>query len=239
MKVLNPTVTVVLPSHMKAPYLPGSLATVTQQTRLDLEVVVVDSGEWLNQWTPEAIRMQTIHEEWSKHPLVTWVTLGEPPALIQRKCPISYIVNEVVRAGLVRGRYMCVFTDDDMYEPTYVEKMAGFLDANPDRRAVFCAQKRVRQTPGTNQWTDEPGIPADAPRHGAGFDQQIDMLQLMFHTSVLQEIPDPWFDEDSETGICRHSDGMFMDKVGVLVGEVPNIPEELCTHRYTPLSTYN
>lgn len=237
MKILNPSVTVIVPSHMKPPYLPGSLATVTQQTRRDIQVIVVDSGEWIEGWQPGDIRMESIYKEWSAHPLVEWYSLGEPPALIERKCPISYVANEVIRAGLIRGRYTCVFTDDDMYDPTYVEKMAGFLDLGT-HRAVYCAQKRLRvHADGT--FNDEPGIAADVPRHGAGFDQQIDMLQMMFQTSVLGEMDDPWFDENPETSVCRHSDGMFMDRVGEIVGEVANIPEALVTHRYTPISTYN
>lgn len=239
MKVLNPSVTFIVPSHMKPEYLPSSLDAMIHQTRRDIQIVVIDSGEWIDQQDGRSMQMQAIYHEYSAHPLVEWYCLGEPPALIERKCPISYIINEAIRAGLARGKYICIGTDDDLHHPDYVEKMAGFLDEHPWNLAVFCGQERVRVHAGGQveplPWT----ITADAPRHGDSFDGHVDMLQMMFHRSILAEIEDPWFDEDPDTSVCRHSDGLFMNKVGLLLTEVPNIPDMLVTHRHTPLSTYN
>lgn len=223
---------------MKPEYLPDSLDSIIAQTRTDIQVIVVDSGEWFGKSDPRSQAMAATYDAYSNHPFIEWFSLGEPPALITRRCPISYIINETLRKGLVRGKYMCIFTDDDLYHPQYIEKMAGFLDAEPDRRAVYCAQDRVFVAEDGTR-TPERVISADVPRHGAAFDNHIDMLQMMFHTSLLAEIGDPWFDENPEDGICRHSDGLFMNRIGEIIVEVPNVPDILVTHQFTPLSTYN
>lgn len=237
MKTLNPTITIIMPSHMKPEYLPDALDGLLTQTRTDFELVVVDSGEWIGKADARSKAMEAIHDAYSGHPLLTWFSLGEPPGLILRKCPISYIINEVIRKGLVRGKYVCVATDDDIHKPTYLEEMAGLLD-NSEWRAVYCAQDRNRiNADGTE--THEGVLPADAPRHGASFLNNIDMLQMMFQRSLLEELADPWFDENPIDEVCRCSDGLFMNKIGELVTEVGNVPRALVVHRFTPLSTYN
>lgn len=232
MKVLSPTISVVMASHMKPSWLPSALDSLVHQTRCDMQIIVIDSGEWIDQPGFAAERMQDIYDQYAKHPFVEWYTLGEPPRLIERKCPYAYIWNKAIRE-LVRGKYVCFATDDDLHSPLYMERMAGFLDENPDRRAVYCAQNRMRH--GLVDWV----IPADIPRHGDSFDTHIDMLQMMLRRDIFEDLEDPWFAEDADTDICRHSDGLFMNKVGLLLTEVPNISDILVSHRHTPDSTYN
>lgn len=237
MKVINPTVSIVLASHMKPEYLPDALDSILDQTRLDIEVILIDSGEWIPQQTDKRSQaMQAIYDVYSTHPLINWYTLGETPHLIDRKCPYAYIWNLAIRE-LIRGKYICFFTDDDLYSPEYVEQMAGYLDVNPDHPAVFCAESWIRiEADGTT--TDVRTIPADAPR--STFDNEVDMLQMMVRKDkVLDWMSDPWFNEDSSDASCRHADGQFMDRVGHRFGEVPNLPLSLVTHRFTPISTYN
>lgn len=243
MKVLNPIVSIVMASHMKPEYLPTAVYSVLDQTRQDFELIVVDSGEWINQ--PNS-PMEQVYQRLSRHPLIEWVSLGESPRLIERACPYAYIWNMAIR-DLVRGKYVCFFTDDDLYKPNFLEEMVGYLNANPEAGAVFCAQDRERQIAG--EWFPEPGISADTTR--STFDNYVDMIQMMVRYQTLMDMSPwdegdveewrafQWFPEDPADASCRHADGQFMDKVGQLLGEVPNIPQVLCTHRYTPVSTYN
>lgn len=246
-KVLNPTVTVVVCSHMKPDHLPGALDSILLQTRQDIQIIVVDSGEWHDQRPSEMI---DIYLAYSNLPTLEWYSLGEPPNLIKRKCPYAYAYNQVINLGLIRGEYVCFFTDDDHYYPTYIEKMVECLEVintddgvvgTPKRWAAFCAEDRVRIEPGL---PDEPlpGLPADAPRHGASFLDQVDLLQMMIRTKLLRHLgsmDDPWFPEDVDPGQCRHADGLFMNKVGLIVDQIHNVPEALVQHRFTPESTYN
>lgn len=222
---------------MKPEYLPDALDGLLAQTRTDFELVVVDSGEWIGKQDIRSKAMEAIHDTYAGHPLLTWFSLGEPPNLIERKCPISYIVNEVIRKGLVRGKYVCIATDDDVHKPTYVEAMVGTLDAT-EWRAVYCAQERVRLHADGSEVL-EGVIAADVPRHGPSFLDHIDMLQMMFERSLLDVIGDPWFDESPADSDCRHSDGLFMNEISTIVGEVGNVSEPLVVHRFTNLSTYN
>ena len=82
------------------------------------------------------------------------------------------------------------------------------------------------------------GIAATGPKHGASFDCQVDGAQVMFRREVLDIMGDPWLDENPDVSSCRHSDGLFLNRLGEIAGTVPAVGEVLCEHRFTPLSTY-
>ena len=234
MKVLSPTVTVLLTSHMK-PYLRDALDSILRQTRLDVQILVVDSGQWIGRDDPVSGQMRVIHQVYRGHPLVEWVTTGEDAELRRHKCPVGWVTNEVIRAGLIRGRYVSMFYDDDMYYPTFIERMAGHLDGHPDASAVWCSQDRIRlDSDGSEELIGV--ITATGPKR-YGWDCQVDGAQIMFRRELLDKIGDPWLPEDPGD-TCRHSDGLFLEKLGVAYGTVPNILDVLLAHRFTPLSTY-
>lgn len=237
MRVLSPAVTCILASHMK-PYLADALASVVAQTRRDIHVLVLDSGQWIGRRDKVSLAMAKVHRAYSGHPLVEWVTTGEGPGLAGRVCPISWVTNEAIRAGLVRGKYVCTFYDDDRYYESYMERMAGFLDEHPQYQAVWCSQGRVSVAADGTE-TPAGGIPATGPKYGPTFDCRVDGAQVMWRREVLDAIGDPWLPEDRDVSVCRHSDGIFLNKLGTAVGVVPNLPEVLVTHRFTPLSTYS
>lgn len=237
MKVLSPAVTILLTSHMK-PYLDDALESVAAQTRKDFHCVVIDSGQWIGRKDHElSMKMAAVYHKWKDHPLIEWVTTGEDPGLRFRKCPVGWVTNEAIRAGLVRGRFFCTFYDDDLYEPTFVEKMAGYLDANPFVSAVWCTQARViLKRDGSMQLAGE--ISALNPKQAGDMDCHVDGAQIMIRRELLDKIGDPWLPEGA-TDDCRHSDGIFLEKVARAAGTIPNIPEFLLSHRFTPLSTYS
>lgn len=235
MKFLRPAVTVLLVSHMK-PYLWDSLLSVATQTRADIQLLVVDSGQWISGAGDRSKQMFAVYEDWHAHPLVEWVFTGEGRDLWRRKCPIGWVTNEVIRAGLIRGRYVSTFYDDDRYEPTFVERMAGYLDDHPDVRAVWCGENRARLEPDDTE-TLVGCIPATGVLSGPVCDNRVDGAQVMFHRSVLDDIGDPWLPEDPTESVCRHSDGIFLDKLASTTPIHPVDPV-LVTHRFTPISTY-
>jgi hypothetical protein len=247
-------VTIMLASHMKPNWLPESLESILAQTRRDIQVVVADSGAWIGREedydAPDyPAAMEQLYRRYSTHPLIEWVTLDQrwPTPLPERACPYTYVWNRVIEAGLVRGKYLAVFTDDDVYKPTFVERMAGFLDSHFDG-AVYCAQDRQAYDQPSGLWVASPlMLGADHPRGPGEFLDLVDMTQVMFRTEVLGVMPSPPFDEDPADQACRHADGVFLERLvnltGILparmTGVVPNIPDVLVTHRYTPDSTYN
>lgn len=237
MKVLAPAVTCILTSHMR-PTLEDAIGSLLAQTRLDFEVIIADSGAWIGRSDAASMTMARMCAMYSMHPLITWVTTGERPGIHERKCPFTWAVNNVIRSGLVHGRYVCYFYDDDLYKPTFMERMAGYLDTNPGKQAVMCFQDRwTLHEDGSGE--ERPGFTNTGNHQGATFDCQVDGAQIMHRREVLDLVGDPWWPEDPDWGICNHADGLFLNKLGVAVGhEVEMLPEPLETHRYTWLSTY-
>lgn len=218
------------------PYLRQALESVVAQTRRDLQVLVVDSGRWIGSEDELSLQMAAICSDYQAHPLVEWVFTGEGADLRQHKCPIGYVTNEVIRAGLVRGRYVCTFYDDDRYRPTFMERMAGHLDEHPDAKAVHCSEARVVLHPAGPRTIGM--LVADGPRRAGQMDCQVDGAQVMFRREVLDEIGDPWLVEGPDWRDCSHSDGLFLERLASVCGEVSHVSEVLVEHRHTDLSTY-
>ena len=236
MRFLQPATTAILTVHMK-PTLADALEAIVGQTRQnDLQVIVVDSGQWLGADNPFASAMRDIYMRYAGHPILEWVFTGEAPGLIHRKCPVAWATNETIRAGLVRGRYVVTTYDDDRWHPTFHARMAGFLDEHPEAGAVWCSQNRIDlHSDGTE--TLRGVIAATGPKSSM-WDNHVDGGQIMFRADALDAIGDPWLDENPADASCRHSDGTFLERLGDVVGTVPAIPDILLDHRFTPISTY-
>lgn len=237
MKVLNPAVTVLSVSHMKSPWLPETIESVLAQERKDLELVIADSGQWIGRNDKASQQMAAIHAKYSGHPLVSWYTTGELPGLRQRRCPLSWSQNAAIRAGLVRGRYFTMFYDEDLYLPGFTAAMAGYLDANPDAPAVWCSQEQQREI-GSGSFMTELFRPANITKVQGQLDCQVDGIQVMIRTSLLDLIGDPWMEEDPAPGSCGHVDGIFLERVAAVGGPIPFLPDRsvLCINRRTRLS---
>lgn len=232
MRLIPPAVTVLLTAHMK-PYLADALTSVASQTSSDYECIVIDSGAWIGKDDERSVAMADIYRGWHTHPLIEWAFTGEQPG--QLTCPVSVATNLAIRAGLVRGRYVCHFYDDDEYYPQFIEKMAGYLDGRPEAGAVWCTQDRVNlHRDGSRAVAGQ--IQAYTTLTQGMIDNRVDGGQVMYRREVLDALGDPWMPEES--GTCRHSDGVFLERVAGVTPIEP-LGETLLAHRFTPLSTYS
>ena len=214
------------------PYVTEAIESVLAQTRQDFEVVVVDSGQWVGRGDEE---MRRAHLRHYAHPKVRWTFTNEPADLRASRCPVSWATNLTIRKGGL-GDYICTFYDDDLYYPAFFERMAGYLDEHPDALAVWCSQDRIALD--RNGQTRTTGhIPATGPKHPGEMDCRVDGAQVMFRREALDLIGDPWMDENP--GTCGHSDGLFLERLAQVCGEIPAIPDTLLAHRATPISTYS
>ena len=220
-------------SHMK-PYLGEALKSVTSQTRTDVHVLLVDSGRWIGKSDELSKWMGKIYHDYKDHPMIEWMFTGEDENMHKNTCMVGYITNKVIEEGLIRGKYFCTFYDDDIYYPQFFEKMAGYLDNNPQSLAVMCIEKRTA-IKEDGAIIDEGVIDPKGPLSGENFNCAVDGMQVMLRTKVLKIIDKPWFVENPID--CCVSDGIFLDRVG-LVTQVDYLPELLCEHRATPFSTY-
>jgi hypothetical protein len=242
-KHLAPAVTCLVTAHLK-PTLVDTLDSIVRQTRRDVAAIVLDSGQWVatpggEPRGPDATGVAQAYALYRDHPMIEWVFTGESAELRRDACPVAWCFNQAVRAGLVRGRYMCTMYDDDVYDPEFFARMAGYLDDHPDALAVWCTEDRV--TLGVDGTTTLVGrIEANGPRSGAVFDCLVDGAQVMWRREVLDMVGDPWLPEDPTNGSCRHSDGIFLDKLGGVCTVYPvQTPQALVTHRFTRWSTYS
>ena len=236
MKVLAPALTIVMVSHVRPPLLDAAIQSVLHQTRKDFELIVADSGAWHSLRDQADHDMDMLYGRYMVHPQVTWLTTGELPNPEARYCPFTKAINNVVRAGLIRSRYMCIFSDDDLYHPQFVERTVGLLDAE-GASAVIVGQKR------SALWADgrteeRPSLVPSAKNPGDNWDCLVDGNQVVLRTSLLDKIGDPWWPEDAEFTTCNHADGIFFNKMAQYAGHVPVIPDLLEEHRFTWLSTY-
>jgi hypothetical protein len=218
------------------PTLGDAVASIEAQTFRDFECILMDSGQWIDRDDELSNTMRELVYGAQRLSRFKLRLTNEGPDLRAERCPVGWATNEVIRSGLVRGEYVCTFYDDDVYEPTFLEAMVGFLDEHPEHGAVWCSQDRVRWWPDGR--TEHGGcLSADRELTPGNLLDRVDGGQFMFRRSMLDLIGDPWLPEDP--GRCHHSDGIFLEKLAVACGVIPPLDLMLYTHRFTPYSTYS
>ena len=185
MKVLNPSLSIIIASHMKPRWLPSSLDSIIRQTRNDIQIIVADSGAWIGARGKPA--MQSVYERYSSHPLIDWITLNQqwPTPLAGRMCAYTWVWNRILESGLVNGEYVAFFTDDDLYTPFFVEKMIGSFDSHPEQLATYCGQDRIRVATDGTVTLAEPTLLAEEPITGPEFLYRVDMIQMVMRRHVF------------------------------------------------------
>ena len=126
-----PTVSVLLPVHNAVRYLPTALESVSRQTGVDFEVVVVDDGS-----SDGSFEVAEQHQDC--------------PVRVYR-LPYNLGVTKALRFGLDRCdcKYVARQDADDVSFSDRLRSQVAFLEANPRVAAV-----------GTRVWIlDEAGVP--------------------------------------------------------------------------------
>jgi hypothetical protein len=236
--MLEPAITCLLTTNGN-PRFGDALTSLVNQTRLnDLQILVVDSGRWLHPGTASTNdkKHADLYSAFHRMPNIQWHLTGEPEDAKEHYCPVAHWTNYVLKTGMIKGRYFCTFYDDDLYHPTFMEKMAGYLDTHPNCDAVRCSERWAKiDTSGKRKPTTI--LRADCVlKRGDRFDQVVDGMQVMMRTEAVLRIPYPYLREDASE--CRHSDGVFFERLALFIPQMDFIDEVLCEHRFTPDSTY-
>lgn len=115
----------VVPCYNKEKYISDMLASVHAQKWDNLELVLVNDGS--TDGTRQVI------EEW----LPRFANRGYETIVIDQE---NQGVAAAVRNGMLRmsGEYFCTADCDDLLMPNYVDKMAGWLESNPECDWVVC-----------------------------------------------------------------------------------------------------
>ena len=169
-----------------------------------------------------------------------WLT-GERENLRERYAPTSRVVNAAYRNKLIRGEYFCMHYDDDIYYPTFMEKMAGYLDERPSVMAVRCTQNRTLLYANSTSETTPPLVANRIMTPEDNYDCVVDGMQVMMRTEVLDKVYAKYGElmpEDPDHNSASRTDGQFFDRCKEFIPEMHFIEEALCEHRATPNSTY-
>ena len=108
-----PMITVVLPSYNSMRYIAETMETVLNQTYQDFEVLVVNDGS--TDGTPNWVDQLSQRE-----PKVRMVSQANQ-GLAGARC--TGVIN-------ARGKYIAFIDDDDLWEPTKLEKQVNSLESN-------------------------------------------------------------------------------------------------------------
>ena len=224
-------VTIVMPSHLK-PMIAEAIDSVLAQTERNWNVVIYDAGHWTVD--PDS-PMHPIYAKYSKlDPRIEWIITWDALDFSSHYCPVSYRYNQAVREGKVTGTYSVVMPDDDLIDPLYLECLVEKLEQGHD--AAYCSQVSVNYKDGIT--SPRGGLTASKVLTGNCVGS-VDLLQVMWRTSVLERLTEPYFSQDPRDEICRIQDGLFFNRLCEVIDGIYPVPEVLCTHRATPMSTYS
>ena len=116
-------ISVVIPTYNAAPFIRETLESVFAQTRLPIEVIVVDDC------SPDDTA--AIVEEIAKAAPVPLSVIGLPKNTGGPARPLN------VGIGAARGDYMATLDQDDLFGPTKLEEQSALLAAHPTLGLIF------------------------------------------------------------------------------------------------------
>ncbi len=114
-----PLVSVCMPAHRDSTFFREALRSVLDQTLTDFEVIVGDdSGGDLEAAVLEADDARVRY--------------------VANPTQLGFVGNHEATIDAARGQYIAVLHDDDRHHPTYLERMVGVLEADPDLGLACC-----------------------------------------------------------------------------------------------------
>ena len=132
--VTQPTFSVLVSAYQTERYVEETIASVLAQTRGDWQLIVVDNGN--SDEMAEIVRRYT----------------DDPRVILVRQENAGISGGRNAAAVAATGRYFVCLDSDDRLLPSYLERMADRLDADPTLGAV-CCDARV--------YYDEPAVFAE------------------------------------------------------------------------------
>jgi len=163
-------VSVIIPCYNHAHYLPDALNSVLAQTYTDWEAIIVDDGSTDN---TRAVAAQFID------PRIHY--------LHQENQGLSAARNAGIRAA--QGEFIALLDADDMWEPTFLEKMVTVLQAEPTASAAYCGFRYMNANAKLLNQSVMKVVPPEAFRdellhHGSW----LNPCSVIVHASAYREV---------------------------------------------------
>jgi len=115
-----PAVSVIVPAYGVAHLLAETLASIQAQTQTDWEAIVIDDG------SPDDV--VSVFEQFAPDPRFRLLRTNNGGLATAR--------NRAIAAA--RAPYVALLDGDDVYEPTYLERMLPLIEADPELGFVSC-----------------------------------------------------------------------------------------------------
>src|SRR5438132_8980356 len=133
-------VTILVPNYNRADHLPTCLQSIQAQTFTDWRVVVGDNAS-----TDRSVDIVR--------------SLGDPRfELVCRPENVGYIRNTNLLLNEVDSEFVAVLHSDDWWEPDFLERLVGLLEAAPAALMAACAVRQVFDSgPAHIQWLKTAG----------------------------------------------------------------------------------
>lgn len=115
----KPLVSVLLPSYNHANYIEEAIISIFNQTYNNIELIIIDDGS--NDGSNEIIKnLQNKYTFYYEH---------------QINCGLIKTLDKLIKKA--NGKYISLFSSDDLYAPNKIEKLVDFLEQNTDYDMVY------------------------------------------------------------------------------------------------------
>jgi glycosyltransferase involved in cell wall biosynthesis len=128
----SPQVSVILPTYNRRQHLPAAIASITQQTYTDYELIIVDDGS-----TDDTVTWLQTH-----HPQIRLIPLSQNQGAAAAR-------NAGVRQA--RGQYIAFLDSDDQWVPNYLKLQMQALTQHPQALLTYCDY--IRKVPENDEST--------------------------------------------------------------------------------------
>lgn len=124
---MSPLVSVCIPAYNAAKYIEETLKSITSQTWDDLEIIIGDNASTDN--TKEVVeKYQNSYDNKIQY--------------YRNETNLGYSGNCNKLIGKAKGKYICIFHSDDIYEKNLIERQVNLLEGECTVDAVFCLAKK-------------------------------------------------------------------------------------------------
>lgn len=224
-----PDFSIIIISHNKPALVKQAVQSVLDQTHPSWEAILVDSGVLLGQG----------FFNYLTDPRITVEPSGETPDMAKTRNMASWVCNQVLNSGRLKGELIMSLCDDDILYP---EAFATFWDFYTRRQrepqAMYASQdigfinQNGKMIVVGRKLADRP---AGRFCQGRKIDLEIDYLQFCHTAKMLERYREAYntteyFSEDRQH--ATHADGIFIENMGALT-TVHNIEKTLSMNRRT------
>ncbi len=115
--ICDPTISIIVPAYNVGPYIAETLDSALAQTRRDFEVIVVNDGST----DDTEARIAPYRDR------IVYLRHENRGVMATRNAGL----------GAARGAYIALLDGDDLWEPRFLEVLAGMLDADPDLAVAY------------------------------------------------------------------------------------------------------